>query len=213
MAMLTMSKPLREMTAADLMSRDVFVLLESTSLRDAARSLLDHRVSGAPVVDQAGRLLGVLSAGDYLRRAAGRDDASPHARRPLTCSFQARHRLEDGREETLCQLSPGVCPIQVRQQGPTGEDLLVCREPHSVPVDWQIVELEKLPTDDVGRYMTPCPVTAEPEMRIGALARKMLEAHIHRLIVVDEAHRPVGIVSGTDLLAALADSEGEAPAS
>jgi predicted transcriptional regulator len=39
---------------------------------------------------------------------------------------------------------------------------------------------------------------------IGDLARMMIDAHIHRLIVVDDAGRPAGVVSSTDLLAALA---------
>jgi CBS domain-containing protein len=37
----------------------------------------------------------------------------------------------------------------------------------------------------------------------------MIDAHIHRVIVVDEEGKPQGIVSGTDLLAALAYAEGD----
>jgi CBS domain-containing protein len=197
------TKPLLELTAADLMTRDVFCLPESLPLRDAARSLAARGVSGAPVVDAAGRCVGVLSAGDYLRRAAEADDA-PHARRPVTCSFQTEHLREDGGEETLCTLAPGACAIQMFRQGPDGRDLVVCREPHCVPVDWQMVELEKVPTDDVGRFMTPDPVTAPTETRLPALARMMIDAHVRRVIVVDGDRRPVGVVSSTDLLAALA---------
>ena len=36
------------------------------------------------------------------------------------------------------------------------------------------------------------------------LARSMLDAHIHRIIVVDNNCRPIGIVSSTDILAAVA---------
>jgi predicted transcriptional regulator len=32
----------------------------------------------------------------------------------------------------------------------------------------------------------------------------MLDAHIHRLIVVDEAGAPVGVISSTDILSAVA---------
>jgi CBS-domain-containing membrane protein len=52
--------------------------------------------------------------------------------------------------------------------------------------------------------MTADPVTATPETPVGALARRMLDAHVHRLIIVDTAGRPVGIVSSTDVLAAVA---------
>jgi CBS domain-containing protein len=39
------------------------------------------------------------------------------------------------------------------------------------------------------------------------LARAMLDAHIHRVIVVDELQRPIGIVSTTDILAAVANRD------
>jgi len=35
----------------------------------------------------------------------------------------------------------------------------------------------------------------------------MIDAHIHRVIVVDEQQRPVGVVSSTDILSAVAYAE------
>lgn len=70
--------------------------------------------------------------------------------------------------------------------------------------EWEMVDVDRLPTDEVRAYMTRDPVTAERETPIAELARRMLEAHIHRMIVVDKARRPVGIVTSTDLLAAVA---------
>jgi CBS-domain-containing membrane protein len=69
---------------------------------------------------------------------------------------------------------------------------------------WQIVEAESLPQEAVRHYMTTDPVTVTLSARIGELAQMMLDAHIHRVIVVDKNHRPIGIISSTDLLAALA---------
>jgi predicted transcriptional regulator len=34
----------------------------------------------------------------------------------------------------------------------------------------------------------------------------MLEAHVHRLIVLDEEGRPIGVVSPTDILGAVANA-------
>jgi CBS domain-containing protein len=73
--------------------------------------------------------------------------------------------------------------------------------------EWQVVEVENLPNDEVRDYMTPDPVTVRPSIRLTELARKMLDAHIHRLIVVDAQGRPVGVVSSTDVLAAVAYAE------
>ena len=39
---------------------------------------------------------------------------------------------------------------------------------------------------------------------IRELAHRMLDAHIHRIVIVDEHGHPVGIVSSTDVLAAVA---------
>lgn len=49
--------------------------------------------------------------------------------------------------------------------------------------------------------------TKQASTPIRELARQMIDAHIHRIIVVDDENRPLGIVSSTDLLAALAYTE------
>jgi len=52
--------------------------------------------------------------------------------------------------------------------------------------------------------MTANVVTVGSQMLLAELARTMIDAHIHRVIVVDEERRPIGVVSSTDVLAALA---------
>ncbi len=52
--------------------------------------------------------------------------------------------------------------------------------------------------------MTPDPVLVLPETPLGELAQMMIDAHIDRLIVVAEDRRPLGVVSSTDVLAAVA---------
>jgi CBS domain-containing protein len=71
---------------------------------------------------------------------------------------------------------------------------------------WQMVEAEDVPANLVRRYMTANPVTVPPEMPIGELAQKMVNAHIHRVIVVDGDNRPLGIISSTDVVAAVANT-------
>jgi CBS domain-containing protein len=100
-----------------------------------------------------------------------------------------------------------VCPIQRKQIEAGGEELLVCSEPHCVLADWQIVEVEKLPNEQVRYFMTADPVVIKPEVSVRALARMMIDAHIHRVIVVDDENKPIGVVSSTDVLAAIAYAE------
>jgi len=64
-----------------------------------------------------------------------------------------------------------------------------------------------LPRDSVRLHVTPDPVTVPPETGLGNLTRCMLDAHIHRVIVVDRDRKPVGIVTGTDVLAAVARAD------
>jgi CBS domain-containing protein len=71
----------------------------------------------------------------------------------------------------------------------------------------QMVDTAELPDQAVRDYMTPNPVTVFATATIGELARNMIDVHIHRVIVVDKSGKPIGIVSSTDLLAALAHAE------
>jgi CBS domain-containing protein len=82
--------------------------------------------------------------------------------------------------------------------------------PGCVCSDWAVVEQDwdALPAAAVSRYMTADPVTVSPATPVGELARLMVDANIHRLIVADGNGRPVGIVSATDLLAGLARAAG-----
>jgi CBS-domain-containing membrane protein len=73
-----------------------------------------------------------------------------------------------------------------------------------VCADWQVVDLDLVPPDAVAAYMTRDPVTAPTTAGVRELARMMLDAHIHRVVIVDANDHPVGIVSSTDVLAAVA---------
>jgi len=77
--------------------------------------------------------------------------------------------------------------------------------------EWQ-VDVESLPHDEVRQHMSTDVVTVAAATPITEIARMMLDAHIHRVFVVN-AQRPVGIVSSTDIIAAVAyaeiDSHGE----
>ncbi len=73
---------------------------------------------------------------------------------------------------------------------------------------WQIMSEEQLPTETVGECMTPDPVTVAVDTPLTELARRMVDAHVHRVVVVDRRHRPVGLVSSTDILAEMARAAG-----
>ena len=57
------------MLASDIMTRRVITTTAHATIEDAALSMLQHRVSGLPVITAEGTIVGVVSEGDLLRRA------------------------------------------------------------------------------------------------------------------------------------------------
>jgi CBS-domain-containing membrane protein len=155
--MLTTTRPLMAMTAANLMSRELVMIPEDMSLRDAAGILSRSQISGAPVIDHEGRCVGIVTTTDFLRW------------------------FNKGTTATLAF-------------GPLSR-----AEP-----DLETLDVEVLPTDEVRANMTTDLVTVGAEEPVGWLARLMIDAHIHHVVVIDEVGRPVGIVTSTDILAAVA---------
>ena len=59
------------MTARDVMTQPVVGVRPETPLREVARLLIDHRISGLPVVDEMGAVLGIVSEADFLIKEQG----------------------------------------------------------------------------------------------------------------------------------------------
>jgi CBS domain-containing protein len=59
------------MKVRDVMTTEVATVEPGTSLKEAARLMVERRISGVPVVDGEGRVLGVLSEGDLLVKERG----------------------------------------------------------------------------------------------------------------------------------------------
>jgi CBS domain-containing protein len=163
---ITTTKPFLALTAADLMSRDVVMIPRAMSLRTAAHLLSESQVSGAPVVDETGECVGVVSTTDFMHWVG---------------------------------------------YGERGAWRPVCSNPGCFHSAWQVVDVNDLPTDEVDAYMTTDPVTVSPGTPIAELAREMIDAHIHRIIVVDAKNLPIGVVSSTDVLAAVAYAGQQRP--
>ncbi len=57
------------MKARDVMSQAVISVLPDATVEAALRLMVEKNISGLPVVDAAGQLVGIVSEGDFLRRA------------------------------------------------------------------------------------------------------------------------------------------------
>ena len=67
-----------------------------------------------------------------------------------------------------------------------------------------MIDIDNSPNNEIRHYMTAQPVTVTPRTPVGDLAQIMVDAHIHRVLVVIDQSRPQGIVTSTDILAAVA---------
>ena len=93
-------------TAADMMSKSPMSLHQEASIHEAATFLITHQISAAPVIDDAGRPVGVLSHTDIVRYAC-----DPAAARPATAEYYrvadlfwppaTRHLMHDNKPEHI----------------------------------------------------------------------------------------------------------------
>jgi CBS domain-containing protein len=57
------------MQVKDVMTRNVFSVAANEPILKAARLMLQNRISGLPVIDATGKLVGIVTEGDFLRRS------------------------------------------------------------------------------------------------------------------------------------------------
>ena len=65
--------------ARDIMQKNVVTVNYAAPLSDVERTLGDHRISGAPVTDEGGHIVGIISLKDLIERYA--EDPASHPRR------------------------------------------------------------------------------------------------------------------------------------
>ena len=131
-----------ELVVADVMTLDPVVIDADAPLEDAERLMRERAISGLPVVDTSGILVGVISRTDVV---------------------------EDG----------------------------------TIPM---AILLRKMPSGlRVGELMSSPAITVETTDPLIEAARRMRDNRIHRLVAVDDAGRPVGVLSASDFVALYAD--------
>jgi CBS domain-containing protein len=69
-------------TAADVMERSVLTLSPEASLLDAHRLFVEEAIHGAPVVDDEGLVVGVVTSTDLLRAVSEEQESAGLARGP-----------------------------------------------------------------------------------------------------------------------------------
>jgi CBS domain-containing protein len=100
------------MRVRNLMTTDVITIGPDASLKEAARRMLEARVSGLPVTDDEGRLLGIVTEADFV---AGEADRRAPVRAGLLRFLDRRHgipsqerRVADVMTRPVITISPGA---------------------------------------------------------------------------------------------------------
>ncbi|CAN5234703.1 hypothetical protein BH10PSE9_BH10PSE9_11680 [soil metagenome] len=154
------------MNARDLMSTDVAVVRPETPLREVAKTLLDHRMSAIPVVDETGTMVGMVSEGDLVGRK--------------------KTERENQSEWWLQRLAEGE-PLNSDFLAHLQSPLAVAREVMSSPV---LSIGEETAVDEIASLMAAHKVKRLPVLRDGRIVGIVRRADLLR-IVGGGQYRPV----------------------
>lgn len=83
----------RDLTAGDVMQTDLVTIAANAPLSDVERLLSENRISGVPVTNEAGKVIGVLSVRDLVERYTQDPDSRP--RRGRSFYEVATYDLDD----------------------------------------------------------------------------------------------------------------------
>jgi CBS domain-containing protein len=145
---------INKIKARDIMQTDVVRFLPSTPIEEAVETMEDLHISGAPVLDEAGNILGVLSAYDI---------AKPE-------------HVRAGRVEAVhgdFEMSEPVGEEAVDES--RGDEAFFAKSDYSPEV---------FGSDTVGEWMSRDVIAVEPEWTLKEICNVMVKQHIHRVPVV-----------------------------
>jgi CBS-domain-containing membrane protein len=101
------------MKAKDVMTSPVISVDPNATVLQATRMMLERRISGLPVIDGSGHLLGMITEGDFLRRV----ETGTQRQRPRWLEFQYRHGIAQVAGLLRNPLERKIkCPIRAVQQ-------------------------------------------------------------------------------------------------
>src|SRR5262245_60279802 len=151
------------MKALDIMTQPVTSVASDTSVLEAVRIMLQKKISGLPVVDAAGALVGMVSEGDLLRRV----ETGTQRRRPRWIEFL---------------LGPGrLAEEYVRAGGRTVNDVMTS-DVHTAT--------EETPLEEIVRLMERHGIKRVPVLRGRHLVGIVTRANVIRALVTAAVNAP-----------------------
>jgi len=145
-----------------VMTAPVLSVSLSTPLQEAVKLMIEHHISGLPVVDAGGVLAGELTEQDLMVRDSG-FEAGPYV-----------------------MLLDAV--IYLRN-----------------PLSWD-KEVHQVLGSTVGEVMSKTPHSCTADLPLPAAAKLLHERSTQRLFVLDDARKPIGVLTRGDVVRALAEA-------
>jgi CBS domain-containing protein len=174
------------LTVADIMRTDVVTIGVDESARALARLLSESEISGVPVVNSHGSVVGVASATDLVRLAA--EDSE--VRFTVATLRSEVDRIHDPDEDLP---EPDPFGFFLPEDSPLPGSEVFDRIPETV-----------FESARVGDLMTPVSFSVTPEMGVPELCEFLIRGRIHRALVV-EGDQLLGIVTSHDVLRGIAE--------
>jgi CBS domain-containing protein len=177
----TIEMAVSELTVRDIMQSEVFSVEPELTVGELIKLFMTRDISGAPVVNRDGAVVGVVSTTDILRYAL--EEAEVRA-----------ESVED---------------FSGQMEGREGEGFYMTPEgtAHFPMVLFPGLPGTRLAARPVRDIMTSVTFSVRPDATLPELARFLLQGKIHRALVFDHRHL-VGLVTTLDLVRAIADSAG-----
>ncbi len=212
------TKPLEEIKAEEVMTRDLIVIEENKSIKNAAKLMIRYGISGLPVVTRDGGLVGIITLTDltraYAERYRGRLRVFDAMRKdpPIVSRSHSLFYIAD-----LLSKDPAGKVIVVEGNKPVGiitksdvaflNTLLLS---HNIKYIKR-TSIEKGRATAVRIYaipiaadiMTPNPLTTKPLEDLALAADTMIKNNISGLPVVDDEGNLMGIVTKIEIARAL----------
>lgn len=197
----------------DLMRPSLITCPPTTSLDAAAALLARHQVRAIVVADRTGMQLGVVTDVDLLAQAGlSGAEAERATLRARTAEAIMRTPVPTIDADAL------IAEAAARMWTESLDRLVVTEHERGIGLlslsDLvQVLIPTRVGQRTVGEVMSRGLVVCRAETPVSAAARAMTERRSRALIVVEPNGRPLGLVTGFDLLPAVLSGEGAAPVS
>jgi CBS domain-containing protein len=173
------------LTVRDIMQSRVETVSPEMTVRELARFWARHGISGAPVCDASGEVLGVISSTDLVRLTAEEPPLPGHLEQ-RELNYPPEEEEEEGEEASWY--------YYLAREAPS----LYGGVPEEIPG-------ELFDEVTVREIMTPMVFHVRPQATVAELAQFLLRGKIHRALVM-EGRELVGIVTTFDVLRAVAEA-------